>query len=321
MTGTDFAGMSFVSRVRTFLFPTQSTAWMTLLRLGLGLVLFLYVLSLRNDWLVLVGDKADGLIGRGLGEALLSLQTPLVPRLDWLVQAGTTLGLAEDHLLGAAWWLLLLAALGLCAGLYLRVTAVAAWLLHLATAKSLGFLAYGLDSFLTIGLFYLALAPWPDRYSLDYIWRRRPLRDAAVSGFFQRLLQVHLCLIYFFSGLSKCLGADWWNGLNLWRALTRPPFNQVPPEMLVPLADLLPVLGVGICLVELGYIVLIWPARTRRLWLCLVLAMHAMIAFGMGMYLFGLVMVVLNLAAFGPGTLLRPARRTGSAGKLPSRSA
>jgi hypothetical protein len=43
-----------------------------------------------------------------------------------------------------------------------------------------------------------------------------------------------------------------------------------------------------------------WHKKTRTVWLILVLGMHAGIALTMGMYLFALIMIVLNLAAFGP---------------------
>jgi hypothetical protein len=41
--------------------------------------------------------------------------------------------------------------------------------------------------------------------------------------------------------------------------------------------------------------------KTRFFWLVCILAMHAAIGLTMGMYLFALVMIVLNLAAFGVG--------------------
>jgi hypothetical protein len=113
-------------------------------------------------------------------------------------------------------------------------------------------------------------------------------------------LQIHLCLIYFFSGLAKSLGSGWWDGSNLWRALLRPPFNVIDPAMLVRWKYFFPVAGVLICLVEIGYPLFIWPKRTRQTWLCLVIAMHLGIAVTMGMYLFALIMIVLNVAAFGP---------------------
>ena len=71
--------------------------------------------------------------------------------------------------------------------------------------------------------------------------------------------------------------------------------------MLVRFKYALPVLGILICLIEIGYPIFIWMKNTRFLWLACILAMHAAIGLMMGMYLFALVMIVLNLAAFGVG--------------------
>ena len=68
----------------------------------------------------------------------------------------------------------------------------------------------------------------------------------------------------------------------------------------------MPVLGVCICLLETGYPVFIWPKRVRRIWMPCILAMHAAIGITMGLYLFALVMIVLNVAAFGPGLTAIP---------------
>jgi hypothetical protein len=205
----------------------------------------------------------------------------------------------------------LLAAAGfLAAGFFCRTAAIMAWLLHLCAAKSGSLVAYGVDNFMTTGLFYLMLAPLPDRLALDRrIWRA-PAGNARLLGFFRRVLQLHLCLIYFCGGLTKCLGSGWWDGSNIWRALTRPPFDVVPAEQLLVWEGLLPVLGVSVCLVELAYPLMIWLRQTRRLWLLLVCGMHLGIGLAMGMYLFALIMIVLNVAAFGPQTDLRAVKRS-----------
>ena len=173
------------------------------------------------------------LVTRDFSEALLSLQSRFVPRLGWLVDAGQRFGLKEQVVLRLAWLCLLGSGLGVVLGIFSRFAAVLAWFLHLCVARSGSFVSYGVDDFITIGLFYLMLSPLPDRFALDR-WLRDPKpQDSAMLGFFHRVLQLHLCLIYFFSGLTKCLGQGWWNGENLWRALTRPPFDVVAPEILV----------------------------------------------------------------------------------------
>jgi hypothetical protein len=156
---------------------------------------------------------------------------------------------------------------------------------------------------MTIGLFYLMLSPMPDRHSLDWWLRGLRPKDPQLLGFWRRVLQLHLCIIYFFSGLTKCLGNGWWDGSNVWRALIRPPFNVIDPEILVRWRYLFPVAGIFVCLLEIGYPFFIWHSKTRKIWLIGICAMHVGIGFTMGMYLFAFIMIVLNVAAFGPNLI------------------
>lgn len=206
---------------------------------------------------------------------------------------------------------MVLIAAGCCLlmGLASRFSAILAWFLHLCAAKSGGFVSYGVDNFMTIGLFYLMLSPLPDRYSLDWRLRKSQPGDPQLLGFWRRVLQLHLCVIYFFSGLTKCLGSGWWDGSSVWRALIRPPFNVIDPEMLVRERYLFPVVGILICLLEIGYPFLIWNNKTRKVWLISICAMHVGIGVTMGMYLFALIMIVLNVAAFGPGLIRAECKR------------
>src|SRR6266480_7007484 len=285
-----------MERLIEFLFRPATDRWLILLRVGLGLQITLYSLSLRSDWNYLLSGTV-----RMIAEALLSLQSHFVPRLGWPISLGTQVGLHEETVLFVAWACLVVAGCGLLVGVACRFSAIVAWFFHLCAAKSGGFVSYGMDNFMTIGLFYLMLSPLPDQFSLD--WRLRNLRPkhSQLVGFWRRVLQLHLCIIYFFSGLTKCLGSGWWDGSNVWRALIRPPFNVIDPEILVRWRYLFPVAGIFVCLLEIGYPFLIWHSKTRKTWLICICGMHLGIGLMMGMYLFALIMIVLNVAAFGPG--------------------
>ena len=289
----------FREQIVAFLFRSATDTWLAALRLGLGFAVILYSLSLRNDWNYLFAGTA-GVVNRNLAEAILSLDTHLTPRLGWFVALGERFGLSEQMVLSIIWFCLLCAGCMLLIGFACRFSAILVWLLQLCTAKSGAFLAYGVDHFMTIGLFYLMLSPLPDRYSVD--WRLRNVRPKTTDllGFWQRVLQLHLCLIYFFSGLTKCLGTGWWDGSSVWRALIRPPFNIINPELLVKWKYLLPVAAICVWALELGYPFFIWGTRTRTFWLIGICALHAVIGFTMGMYLFAWIMIVLNVAAFAP---------------------
>jgi hypothetical protein len=284
-----------------FLFPPETDKWLGALRIGLGLQVAVYTLFLTGDWHHLFASTGKGLVSRKLGEAIASFDSPLIPKLGWLVALGGYAHLSEDAVLSIAWACLLCMGVLLLFGLFSRPAAIIAWFLHLCAAESGGLFAYGADNFMTTGLFYLMLSPLPDRYSLDYRLLKTGLKDPHFLGFWRRVLQVHMCFVYFIGGLAKCLGNGWWNGSNFWRSLTRPPFNLISPDILVQFKYALPILGISICLIELGYPFFIWIRKTRFFWLVCTLAMHAAIGLAMGMYLFALVMIVLNLAAFGIG--------------------
>ena len=301
-------------RLEEFLFRPGSDAWLGLLRIGVALQVIFYCVSLRKDWDDLFALERAGVIKRDLAEAILSAQSHYIPRFGWLVDFFAGLGATEQTALALVWWSLLGAAALLLFGLGSREAATLALFLHLCAVKSSSGLSYGVDNFTSIGLFYLMIAPLPDRWAADHWLRRVAGKRPQWQGFNRRLLQSHLCLIYFSSGLTKCAGAGWWNGTSIWYALTRPPFNFLSAETLIGWKTLFPILGISVCLLETGYPLFIWPQKTRAFWLLAVLLMHLSIGLAMGLYLFAFVMITLNLAAFGPdfafrGMRLPPMRR------------
>jgi hypothetical protein len=283
----------------SFLFPLETDTWLAVFRIGLGLQVIVYTLFLRSDWHYLFASSGKGLVGREVGEAITSFDSPLIPNLGWLVALGRNLNMSEETVLTVAWVCLLSAGCLLLLGLFCRPAAIVAWFVHLCAAESGGLLAYGADAFMTTALFYLMLSPLPDRYSFDHWVVKGKPKNPQALGFWRRVLQVHLCFVYFIGGLAKCLGNGWWDGSNLWRSLIRAPFTVVPPDVLVRFKYALPVLGISICLLEVSYPILIWMKKTRLIWLICILAMHAAIGLLMGLYLFALVMIVMNVAAFG----------------------
>jgi len=299
-TSEDLERQLSLSALFRFLFPHETDTWLAVLRIGLGAQIILFCLSIQDDWNYLLG-AGGSLINRTLSEQLLSFESVFIPRLGWLVTLGAWTGINEHHMLLLVWSCLLIAGFLLVIGLICRPAAIAAWFLHLAVVKSGDLVSYGVDNFTTIGLFYLMFSPFPDRFSLDArLWKKRA-QDRHLLGFWRRVLQTHLCFIYFFGGIAKATGVGWWDGSNVWRALIRPPFDLINPHTLVHWKVIFPVAGISILVLEVAYPIFIWPKRTRPLWLTLICAMHAGIGLTMGMYLFALVMIVLNVAAFGPG--------------------
>src|SRR5262249_52821676 len=150
-----------------FLFERDSGEWISILRIGLGLESLLYALSLRGDWVRMFARNSTGFLDREFTEAVLSIPSAFVPRIGWLVWLGERVGFNEQATLVTAWTLLFVAGCFLVVGFCCRSSAIAAWLIHLCSAKTGGYLAYGMDNFLTIGLFYLMIAQLPDKLALD----------------------------------------------------------------------------------------------------------------------------------------------------------
>jgi hypothetical protein len=286
------------ARCWKFLFPRVSDRWLTVLRCGLGLQLILYCISTGRGWSGQLTARG-GPLNHSLAGALLAGQGALIPHTGWITAAAERIGVSESTTLTSLWLLLLGCAFLLLLGLFLRPAAIVAWLIHLAAVKAGTMTSYGVDNFTTIGLFYLMLSPLPDRLAADARWRRQRPKSLRLHGFHRRILQLHLCLIYFFAGLTKLVSPAWWNGESVWRAFTRTPFDILPRDWLAASPTLLVVLGLCTFTVELGYPVLIWPARTRLIWFTAILALHLGIALTMGLFLFGSIMIILNAAAFG----------------------
>src|SRR5262249_3144580 len=122
---------------------------------------------------------------------------------------------------------------------------------------------FGVDTMMTIVLFYLMFSPCGAVYSLDRLirqwwvkakpdvvgrWYRLlgmplpseirpagPVPDEPAPGVAAnvaiRLLQVHLCIIYLVSGVSKLLGRAWWEGNAIWIAMTNYEFSPMQSEL------------------------------------------------------------------------------------------
>jgi hypothetical protein len=127
-----------------------------------------------------------------------------------------------------------------------------------------------------------------------------------------RLIQIHMCVIYFYAGTRKLLGASWWDGSAMWLSAANYEYQSID---LTWLANW-PLLGIAlthlVILFEVFYCVLIWNRLTRPVILFLVIVMHLGIASCMGMITFGLAMIVGNLAFISPAIVRGILERRGS---------
>lgn len=146
--------------------------------------------------------------------------------------------------------------------------------------------SYGVDYLAASALFYCLCTP-----------QSRPAWHTPAI----RLLQLHLCIIYFFGGLAKSLGVTWWNGEALWKAMGQPYHLAQAPDLVAWLGQypwLWAVGGGAVVMLELCYPLFIWLQHTRPYWLWSIIGMHVGIALFIGLFQFAAVMILLNLVAF-----------------------
>lgn len=211
---------------------------------------------------------------------------------------------------------MIIVAVCLMLGLGTRITAPLAWFLNLMYCHRLTGHLFGLDQVMMLLLMYLMLSPCGSVYSLD-AWLREKREKAgkastwwlpaasptSASKIATRLIQLHLCIIYLFSGISKLRGEMWWDGSALWHALVNWEYQSMDAVWLGHSPTLLGALAHITIFWETFYCATVWPRFTRPLTIGLAIAVHSGIAFGLGMITFGLMMIVANLSFISPQTI------------------
>ncbi len=200
----------------------------------------------------------------------------------------------------------LVAAACLALGL---ATPVAAWVAlvgFLAAVNRTPLTVFGFDDALGMLLIPLAIGPAGAVLSLD---RRLGIATSGdgpsvSANIALRLLQVHLCVVYFFSGIAKLFGASWWEGTALWGAAANSRYRTLDITWLARHPLLVNLLTLGTVFWEVSYPALVWPRLTRRLAIAMGIFVHLGIGAAMGMGEFGLAMIAANLA-FVPATTWR----------------
>ena len=224
-------------------------------------------------------------------------------------------------------------------GLGTRLTSALLWFGSLCYIHRNPTILFGVDTMITILLLYLMFSPCGAVYSVDRLiakwwvgaksgvvqWWYRLLRMPAPSviapadpvpdvvppsiaaNVCMRLLQIHVCIVYLMSGLSKLLGPAWWNGSAIWLAVANFEFAPMQFEWYLNFLRFLGshqllydafMSGGGMFTLafEIGYAFLIWRPRLRWVFLAAAILLHGGIGLFMGLKTFSLMMLVMNMA-------------------------
>jgi hypothetical protein len=209
--------------------------------------------------------------------------------------------------------------------IFVAVTAVLAVLLtlgwHTRVVSVLFFLAAisihhrniltvsGADTLVIIMSFYVMLAPTGAAYSLDArrAARRRGGDDAPAEPLIvpwaQRLIQLHLCLIYFDTAVLKCNGSTWLNGTALHFVIHNTEVGRFHLSTLTDYPVLINLMTVGGLLTEFALAFLLWFRPTRVWTMFAGLSLHIGILFLVNIPIFGELMTACYLTFLDPDQL------------------
>jgi hypothetical protein len=191
-------------------------------------------------------------------------------------------------------------------GLFTRVTSILALVAAISYANRVQPALFGLDQINIMLTLYLALGKSGAALSLDrWLGRRRghgALGASSSANLAIRLIQVHMCVIYFFAGVAKLQGPAWWTGEAMWLAFANLEYQSLDLTWLAWHPWLINAMSHASVLWEISFCVLVWQKRWRPLVLALAVVMHVGIGACLGMWTFGLIMLV-GCASFLPNDL------------------
>jgi hypothetical protein len=185
-----------------------------------------------------------------------------------------------------------------------RLMSVLAYLATVSYTHRVPAALFGLDQINGMLAMYLMIGPCGASYSLDaWLARRKggkqPPKSTSANVAI-RLIQVHMCVIYLFAGLSKLAGPSWWDGFAIWLSLANLEYQSLDMTWLAAYPLVISFMTHVSVMWEVSYAALIWPRLTRPIWVALAVPLHLGIAICLGMVTFGLIMLVGNLAFVSP---------------------
>jgi hypothetical protein len=283
----------FCEKLISFLAKPASARPLAALRIGLATLLLIQAFALSGNVLELYGNR--GFVQWTVVEG----GTPEgIPRIRWVADALSPVGVQQAQAVSAVFLLYLASLAGLLVGWHTRVAAALAWLTHLAMNESGNACLSGMDQFAHIALFYCVWMPVGHDLSVDRVTGRVSGTPTSVARVALRVLQLHLCVVYFASGIEKASGEQWWNGEAIWRAVMRPDLGQFNFTWLADVPWLAMLAAWATLVVEIGYPFLVWHQDTRQLWILSTVGLHLGIAVTLGLLSFAVIMIVLNVSAF-----------------------
>ncbi len=206
------------------------------------------------------------------------------------------------------------------AGLLARIAVPLAWWFTLMVCHRMTGALFGLDQVIVMLSMYLMFSHCSAVWSIDAILNRKtksspdalsnPAKHApwwlpsaaptSANRVSTRLIQLHLCVIYLFGGLSKMRGEMWFDGSALWFTAVNFEYQSMDITWIGHATWLVALLTGLTIFWETFYCAIVWPRMTRPIALAMAVFVHGGIAAALGMITFGSIMIIANLAFIPP---------------------
>lgn len=286
---------NFKDRFLSFFFrPVIDQQWIAFFRMSIGIVILLHLVAILPDFDLLF--STNGIIPNDIMNVFTPNYIITLPKIIYFFNG---FGISKQIILLFFKILYILFSVFLIFGFFSRINAFLLLFLQISLVKGFSFYAYGGDFFMSMSLFYLILIPSSYQYSVMGFFRKKSKKINITP--YLRLFQIHLSIVYFFSGFGKILGFNWWNGESIWKAINLPFSNLdfgFDFSFLGHHPLLLIIIGWMTIITEMCYPLFIWWKKTIKIWLCLTISMHLGIALVLNLYFFSAIMIIWNLTAF-----------------------
>jgi hypothetical protein len=262
-----------------FFFTPQSPLPIAMFRILYGICVCVTIMLLHADWLNWFGVH---------GWVSLPAMRQVEPgiRLNLF-----TVMPQDDRWIGAFFWVFLVCAVMLTAGLWTRLSSIADFLCLTSIQQRNLLILHGGDVFLRVTGFFLIFAPAGAALSIDRLIRiRRGLERTEIQPqppWAQRMIQFELSLVYLTAFWWKMKGHTWLNGTALYYVFHMHSLARFPLPGWAQSAAALKAGSWFTLVVEFSLGVLIWFRRFRYPVLLLGLLFHLGIEYALNLPMFG----------------------------------
>ena len=278
------------------IFDSTSGDWLAVLRIGAGLTLIAKILSEFHVLNLLYGSHGFVPI------EISSLERhSIIPTFTSITHFSRNV-FTEDVSLRIIFGITLVLSIFLTLGLFTRFSAFICWCFQIVVVNSSYMTCFGVESLLMALLFYSFILPSGRYRSLDSLYHGKPYPPDPSMGIYHFVIQLHICLIYWATGIAKEVMPTWHDGSYLWSVTSHPQFATVWTNIvrsILAYGPMAVIMSWFIVILEILYPLGIWFKRLAKPLLIFIILMHIYISAAVGLWIFGWVMIVFNLAAFG----------------------